>query len=47
MRLFYPVSKGGYGYQHGNLLLFSNRQFALYGQGFAGTAAGSGASVYS
>ena len=38
--------EGGYGYQYGNLLLLSNRKFALYGKGIAGAATGGGASVY-
>ena len=39
--------EGGYAYQHSNLLLFSNREFTIYSQGFAGVVAGGGASVYS
>lgn len=43
----YMRLQGGYGYQHGNLLLFSNREFTIYSKGFARVAAGGGASVYS
>lgn len=38
--------KGGDSYQHGDILLFSNRQFTIHSKSFAGTAVGCGDSVY-